>query len=176
MFKPFSENIIFFDTEFSSLNPYEGELLSVGLVKLNGQELYFELEHNGKVSDWVKENVIQFLTEKKVPRRQAAERIKEFVGKTKPYMMSHVNQFDAVYLYKLLGTENTPFFWIPIDFTSILFALGMNPEFYHLRDENDFYEGLGMARPQNYRKHHALDDARLLREVYLKFLEKHTKA
>ncbi|MDP3093261.1 MAG: 3'-5' exoribonuclease [bacterium] len=176
MFKPFSDNIIFFDTEFSSLNPYEGELLSVGLVKLDGRELYLELEYDGKVSDWVRENVIQFLTEKKVSREEAAERIKEFVGKNKPYVISHVNQFDAVYFYKLVGTENTPFFWIPIDFASILFALGMDPGFYHLRDENDFYDSLEMARPQNYRKHHALDDAKLLREVYLKFLEKRAKA
>ncbi len=44
--KSFSENIIFFDTEFSSLNPYEGEILSIGLVKPNGEELYLELEYD----------------------------------------------------------------------------------------------------------------------------------
>lgn len=34
--KLFSDNIIFLDTEFSSLDPYKGEMLSVGLVKVNG--------------------------------------------------------------------------------------------------------------------------------------------
>lgn len=27
--KPFSENIIFMDTEFTNLNPYEGEIISL---------------------------------------------------------------------------------------------------------------------------------------------------
>jgi len=46
-FNPFSKNIIFLDTEFSSLDPYKGEMLSIGLAKLDGSELYLELEYEG---------------------------------------------------------------------------------------------------------------------------------
>ena len=53
-FKPYSKNIIFLDTEFSSLDSNKGEILSIGLVKLDGKELYLELEYDSPVSDWVK--------------------------------------------------------------------------------------------------------------------------
>lgn len=38
------KELIFFDTEFTSLDPYKGEILSIGMVKENGEELYIELE------------------------------------------------------------------------------------------------------------------------------------
>lgn len=163
---PFSNNIIFLDTEFSSLNPYKGEILSIGLVKLNGEELYIELEYNGEVDEWVKENVTSLLIAEKVNREEAVRRIKKFVGDKKPYMLAYVNQFDTIYLYKLFGTENNPFHWIPIDFASMFFAVGVNPEEFN----KEFCEKLGIDFSK-YREHHALDDARLLKEIYLKFVE-----
>ena len=36
----FFDNIIFFDTEFSNIDSEIGELMSIGLVKPNGEELY----------------------------------------------------------------------------------------------------------------------------------------
>jgi DNA polymerase III epsilon subunit-like protein len=167
---PFSNNIIFLDSEFSSLNPYKGEILSIGLVKLNGEELYIELEYDGEVDEWVKKNVMPALTELKVSRREASKKIKKFVGDSKPYMISYVNQFDAIYLYKLLGIENNPFHWLPIDFASMLFAFGIDPERYDCEDKGNFYQEIGIDH-NKYRKHHALDDARLLRQVYLKFVD-----
>ncbi len=169
MFNPFSKNIIFVDTEFTSLDPYEGELLSIGLVKFNGKELYLELEQKGETSEWVKENVIQFLIEEKVSRQEVIARIKKFIGEESPYMIAYVNQFDTIYLHKLLGVENNPFFWIPIDFASMLFSLNIDPEKYNKGEESGFYKKIGVDY-KKYRKHHALDDARLLREVYLKLL------
>lgn len=159
MIKLFSNNIIFLDTEFSTLDPYKGEILSIGLVKSNGEELYLELEYNGEVSNWVKENVIPLLQNKKVERQEAVRKIKEFVGNSKPYAISHVNQYDTIYLYKLLGLGNggeNPFFWMPVDFASILFGMGIDPE-------SDW----GVDKTK-YREHHALDDAKLLREAYLR--------
>lgn len=35
---------IFFDSEFISLDPYKGEIISLGVVKENSQELYLELK------------------------------------------------------------------------------------------------------------------------------------
>lgn len=168
--KPFSDNIIFLDTEFSSLDPYKGEILSIGIVKLNGEELYLELEYDGEYDKWVKENILPTLKGVKVSREEAKRRIKDFIGKDKPYMVAHVNQYDVIYLKKLFGVGNNPFFWIPIDFAPVLFILGINPETHYLRDK-DFYKKISVD-PTKYKQHHALDDAKLLREVYLKFTEK----
>ena len=169
--KPFSNNIIFVDTEFSSLDPYKGEILSIGLVKTDGEELYLELEYDGETSEWVKENVTPLLTEEKISRKSAIRLIKQFVGDKEPHMVCYVNQFDAIYLYKLFGTDNYPFYWIPIDFASMLFAAGISPGAYNHGDKHNFFKELGIDYTK-YKEHHALDDAKLLRQVYLKFIEK----
>ncbi len=166
-FNPYSENIIFFDTEFSSLDPYIGEILSVGMVKLNGEELYLELEYGGEVNDWVKENILPALGNIKVSRVEAVKQISKFIGKNKPYLVAYVNQFDIVYLRKLMGHGDKPYHWLPIDFASILFGLGINPEAYFSDDKENFLKQIGIDASK-YKIHNALDDAKLLREVYLK--------
>lgn len=167
--KLFSDNIIFMDSEFSSLDPYKGEILSIGLVKPNGEELYLELEYDGEVDEWVKENIIPILNGSKISRQEAVKRIKEFIGEGNPYMICYVNQYDAIYWYKLFGVDNNPCFWIPIDFASVLFGLGIDPESYY-KDKKEFAAKLGIYAAK-YTSHNALDDAKLLREVYLRFLQ-----
>lgn len=142
-FNPYSKNIIFFDSEFSSLDPYQGEILSIGLVKMDGSELYLELEYKGKVDPWVKKNIIPNLKDVKVSRTEAIKRIKEFVGKKKPYAVSYVTQYDTLYLYKLFtckkfNDKKHPFFWMPVDFSTILFAMGIDPEAYYPNDKENF--------------------------------------
>jgi DNA polymerase III epsilon subunit-like protein len=59
-----------------------------------------------------------------------------------------------------------------IDFASILFAIGVNPVKF-LADQSGakaFYKKLGIDL-KKYRQHHALDDAKLLRDVWLKLVE-----
>lgn len=173
MIKPFSQNIIFFDTEFSSLNPNKSELLSIGLVKLSGEELYLELEHKGETSEWVKKNVLPLLKGHKKSREEVVKRVKEFVGDTKPYMIGYINQDDVTYWQKLhmsVSTEDNPFNLVSIDFATILFMSGINPESYYFGDENGFFQKIGIDY-KKYKMHDALDDAKLLREVYLKFVE-----
>ncbi len=168
--KPFSENIIFLDTEFSHLNPYRGEILSVGLVKVNGDELYLELEYDGPVDPWVEKNIIPTLKSKKITRKKAIIKIKKFVGKEKPYIVSYVNQFDVVYTHKLFNSQNIkdiPFYWLPVDFASILFGMGIDPESYFPDDKKNFFKRIDIDASK-YKAHNALDDARLLRDVYLK--------
>lgn len=162
---PFSDNIIFIDTEFSSLNPYKGEILSIGIVKLNGEELYLELEYDGEVDSWPKENILPTLTGLKVSRQDAVKLINEFVGLNKPYAVAYVNQFDTLYIYKLFGTGNDPFYWLPIDFASLMFAKGYDPE-----KELDLAKSLGIDTSR-FKLHNALDDAKLLREIYLNFFD-----
>ena len=169
-FTPYSKNIIFLDTEFSSLDPYKGEILSIGIVKLNGQELYLELKYDDKVDPWVKKNILPTLTGHKYSKKETIEKIKKFVGGKKPYCISFVNQYDTIYLYKMFGVGRHPFFWIPVDFSSILFSLSINPESYFLTDKNNFFKKIGINASE-YILHNALDDAKLLKEVYLKMMK-----
>ena len=169
MLRIFSENIVFFDTEFSDLDAESGELLSIGMVKSSGEELYLETEYEREASDSVKENVLPFLTSKKVSKEEARDKIRSFLGDTSPYLLSYVNQFDAIYWYKLFGARTHPAAKIPIDFSSMLFTLGFNPGSL---SNDDFLDDLGIDLSK-YQKHNALDDARLLKEVYVKFFKRY---
>jgi len=162
---PFSSNVIFYDTEFSNLAPYTGEILSIGMVKMSGQELYLELEHTGPLGDWVKENIIPTLKGPFVTREEARRRIREFVGKGKPYAVGFVNAFDTLYFYKLFGfpAGGQPCSWLPVDLSSIMFGVGKDPA-----DLFAYAAELGIDTKQ-YSQHHALHDARLVRDVYMKF-------
>ena len=170
-FKPFTDNIIFYDAEFSSLDPYQGELLSVGMVKMDGEEFYCEFEYDGEYSEWVKENLLHTLTGEKLCRSEAIKQIHQFVGKNKPYMMAYVNQFDTVYTTKLFGIEYSPFHWLPLDFASVLFGLGYDPEVYMQDDYTKLTKKLGLTVKEGH-THNALADARFLREVYLALIAK----
>lgn len=171
--KPYSDNIIFFDAEFSGFDASCDEILSIAMVNMKGKSLYLELETEVALSDWVKKNVKPFLNKKKVSKKEAIKKIWEFAGEEKPYMMSHVNQFDIIFFYKLLGIsggkEKNPFVYIPLDFTNLLFFTGHNPAHYFGK-EAKIKEEFGVDL-KKYRSHHALDDAKKLREVYLKFIK-----
>lgn len=173
MTKPFSDNLIFFDTEFSGLNPYTGEVLSIGMVKMSGEELYFEIEHTGEVSEWVAKKLLPNLMEQKVSREEARERVLAFAGDTKPFLISYVAEYDAPFLYKLLGVNDAhgnrelPYHWIVLDFASMLFLLDQDPTDFPSESKMAIAKELGIDIGK-YRPHHALDDAKLLREAYLK--------
>ncbi len=167
-FNPYTKNIIFYDSEFSSLDPYKGEILSIGMVKMDGSELYLELEYDGKYDPWVKKNILPTLRNKKVSREKAIQLIRDFIGARKrPFLVSYINEYDTIYLYKLFGKTKRPFFWLPIDFASILFCLGIDPDSYYPKDKKNFFREVGIDAAK-YKVHNALDDARLLREIYLK--------
>lgn len=172
---PYSDNVIFFDTEFTTLDPQKGELMSIGLVSYDGRnELYLELEYDSKtVEPWVKKHVLPTLRGDAVSKSEAQKMVERFLGgphakeKDKPYLVSYVNQFDAIYWYKFFGSpKDHPAYWIPIDFASILFAHGYSP---NSLGKHRFFEQLNIDKSR-YKEHNALDDARLLREVYVAFL------
>ncbi len=169
MIRTFSENIVFFDTEFSDLDSETGKLLSIGMVRPDGEELYLEIEYEVEPNDWVKENVVPFLKGKKVSEEEARDKIRSFLGDTSPYLLSYVNQFDAIYWYKLFGARTHPAAKIPLDFSSMLFTLGFNPGSL---SNDDFLDDLGIDASK-YQKHNALDDAKLLKEVYVKFFKRY---
>jgi DNA polymerase III epsilon subunit-like protein len=167
-FKPFTDNIIFYDTEFSSLDPYIGEILSIGAVKFSGEEFYCELQYDGEYSEWVTLNLLHTLTAPKVTRLEAQRLLKEFVGDSRPYALAYGNPFDTVYTYKLFnGKEHGPFNWMPLDFASILVGLGYHPEIFKDDDYTKLATELGVTIKEGH-SHNALDDSRFLREIYLK--------
>ena len=110
------------------------------------------------------------LTEEKVSREDAKEQIAAFVGPDKPYMVAFVPQYDMVYMVKLFGRENMPFHWMPIDFASMLFGTGQDPAQLRSERRGALLTHLGL-HPDDYRGHHALDDARALRDVFLAMVE-----
>ena len=162
-------NLIFIDTEFTSLDPTVGEILSIGIVKLTGEELYLELEYSGPTSNWVAKNILPSLNAPKYTKDQTVRQVRKFLGRKKPFAIAYVDNYDALYSVKLFGEgSKMPFNWMTIDFASILFAHGINPT-KMLASESGaktFYRSLGI-KLEYYQQHHALHDARLLRDVWL---------
>lgn len=161
--KPYSDNIVFVDTEFSGLEFYLGELISIGLVKLSGEELYLELDYAGPVNEFVQREVLPKLHGPTVPPHDAIARIRAFVGDGRPYMVTEAGHYDALYVYKLFGIAEQPFHEVPLDFASMLFCHGIAAD-----QDNAAYFGIERRR---FRSHHALDDARFLRAIYVRALE-----
>lgn len=167
--RAFSDNIIFLDTEFTNLDPVTGELLSIALVKTTGEELYLEFSYRGKASEWVEKNVLPYLLQEKVSPGFAAEKIREFIGRDRSYLVAFVNDYDMMYFYRLFGADERPAHWLPVDFASILWGDGVDPESYS-RNGRELARSLGID-VEKYSHHNALDDARLLKEVYYAYLK-----
>ncbi len=168
--QPYSDNLLFMDTEFTDFDIRRGELLSIGMIKMTGEELYLELEYSGDdVHPWVEKNVLPHLKDEKVSKEKAIAQITTFIGDESPYMVAYVNQFDAVYWYDLFGgPQNHPAYWIPIDFASMLFASGYSP---NSLGKHTFFNELGIDKSA-YNDHHALDDAKQLRDIYIALMKK----
>ncbi len=167
----FSDNIIFFDGEFTTLDPTEGRLLSLALVKPSGEHLYLELEvGDAPVHPWTAEHVMPLLTAPKVSDDEARQKIRAFVGEGRPTLVAKTNQFDWIFLAKLIGIQKKDeggdiFNWRPIDFSSLLFCRDIDPA----TPSSVLAKDMDVEIPEGHREHHALSDAQLLRSLYLKF-------
>ena len=107
------------------------------------------------------------LTSAKLSREEAKHQIKKFLGRKNPFAVAYVDNYDSLYFVKLFGVGKLPFKWMTIDFSSILFAHGIDPT-KMLATESDakqLYRSLGIDLAQ-YTAHHALDDARLLKDAW----------
>lgn len=167
--QPFSEDVVFFDAEFTGHDTVNDQLMSVGMVSLDGErEMYFELEYDeSHVSEWVTEHVVPYLDGEKISRKEAREKIREFCGNSEPHLVATVNQYDMVFWHKLFAGEKEPIHSIPIDFASMLFAVGLTPAREIGGEKKDFYAQFGIDTEQ-YKMHNALDDAKLMRELYVR--------
>ncbi|NBU33084.1 hypothetical protein EB118_06435 [bacterium] len=161
-------NLIFIDTEFTSLDPSIGEILSIAIIKLSGEELYLEVETDAIPSSWVSKHIIPTLSGNPVSKAQAQKQIRQFLGRKNPFAVAFVDNYDSLYAVKLFGEGKLPFKWMTIDFASILFANGIDPTKMLATESGakTFYRSLGIDL-NKYKAHHALDDAKLLRDVWL---------
>ena len=170
--RPRGEPLVFYDSEFTTLDPRKGELLSVGMIKENGEELYVEIARNEEeMSAWVKKNIVPKLEGSFLSPQEACKKIRAFFGEDQPFLLSFVAHYDMIYLHKLFGItdeqgKDMPYQWLPLDFASMLYSAGHDPRAYSYEGEE--FERLFGVDPKKYHKHHALEDARLLREVYQK--------
>lgn len=168
--KPFSDNIIFMDAEFSSIDPNTGEIISIGMIKPEGEELYLEIEYNPDLLDeWVKKNVVPSLSGNTINKDQARKLIKNFIGDNEPYVITYIGQFDTVFYWKLFGIpKDKPTYrhWFPIDFASLLFFHNIEPKDYLKKQER-----LSHINASGAKTHNALYDARLLKEAYYQLID-----
>lgn len=151
---------IYFDTEFIE-DDKTIDLISIGLVREDGYELYLENREVdwSKASPWVLTNVFPFCQRDgvvQVTRTQIAKQIQEFAGE-KPEFWAYYADYDWVVLCQLYGT-----------------MMQLPPNFpMFCRDVRQLMDGKprrGMPKQLGV-KHHALEDARWVRDAYL-WLEK----
>ncbi|XLQ20345.1 MAG: hypothetical protein ACKUBY_01010 [Candidatus Moraniibacteriota bacterium] len=167
--QPFSDDVVFFDAEFTGHDIANDNLMAIGMVSLDGsREMYFELEYDkNHVNDWVIENVVPYLNGKKISREEARQKIREFCGNSEPHLVATVNQYDMAFWHKLFAGEKEPIHRIPIDFASMLFAIGLTPAREIGDEKKNFYAQFDINL-DDYRVHNALDDAKLMRDLYIK--------
>ncbi len=159
---------VFFDTEFTDINPMEQPfLISIGLVALDGRKFYAELSdtyHIGLCSDFVKQFVLTLLdgSEYRMPEAQLAIRLKEWIealGDDEVVLRSDSPIHDWPWVAELFQFYGC---W-PKNMRRKCGAIGFeNPNMWHR-----FNAGLAFFWRDNIaRQHHALVDARSLQFAY----------
>lgn len=146
------QTYVFIDSEFTSFQA--PQLISVGAVATDSTAFYAELDgwDRSRASDFVKDTVIPLLDGDAVPVAVGAEALTEWLGeraRRTPTTIISDSGFDRWALAELFGGEDLPanVRWqrVPVAYESL--------------DE--------AAQRLNLRRHHALDDARALRQLVL---------
>lgn len=98
-------NRIFFDTEFIE-DGNTIDLISIGMVKENGEELYLVSSEfdESKADSWVVDNVISKLdVDQRYPNYQIRDKVLEFIGADKPEFWAYYADYDWVVFCRLFG-------------------------------------------------------------------------
>lgn len=147
-----TQTYVFIDSEFTSLE--SPQLISVGAVATDSTAFYAELDgwDPRTASDFVNDTVIPLLDGDAVPLAVGAEALGEWLGERARRGATTIisdSGFDRWALAELFGGENLP---ANVRWQRIPVA----------------YEALDEATQRlNLRRHHALDDARALRQLVL---------
>lgn len=109
---------IFFDTEFTSLNK-DADLISLALVKETGESYHVRCDFDyKKCSDWVKENVLPNLPEKRLDMNE----LKAFIGIEPTEFWAYAGHYDWVLFCELFGgARSMPqnIYWLPKDWCDL---------------------------------------------------------
>lgn len=142
---------VFFDTEFTHL--LRPQLISVGAVSTDAKAFYCEISDwpREQASDFVKNRVLPLLDGDAVPRETAAQAFVRWLREraARPVTVVTDSTYDRWALADLLGDESLP-------------------DGVHWQRVPLPYEALDAAVAEmGLRRHHALDDARGLRQALL---------
>ena len=148
---------VFFDTEFTE-DGRTIDLISIGLVRIDGAELYLESAEAdlSRAGQWVQDNVLVHLTGDTVSRADMAEQIRRFVGPD-PEFWAYYADYDWVALCQLYGTMLD----LPVGWPK--FCMDIKQRAVDLGDPP--------LPKQDSTEHHALADARWNLEAW-KFLHR----
>jgi hypothetical protein len=149
----------FLDCEFIE-KPCSIELISIGLVSEDNRELYLESSDVdlSNVDPWLRDNVLPHLTGRGIPRTAIREAVESFIGSGDPEFWAYCASYDWVVFCWLFGRM--------VDL----------PKHYphHIKDFRqlmDDYRIRYKSLPKKQGKeHHALADARWLRDCWQWFM------
>ena len=171
--------LVFLDTEFTGEHALT-TLVSIGLVTLEGEELYITLNDysEDQVSNWLRKNVLNMIDEtKSITSIEAfkliAKWLESYSGGDKINLVSAGKGLDLTLLFELFkySNKNLKYFHalhcLPnylnhsshIDLNTLFLISGIEPDI----DRDFFARG-----SSSNRRHNALHDAIIVRECFLK--------
>lgn len=150
-----------FDTEFIE-DGVTIDLLSIGIVSEDGRSYYAESSEadRSRANEWVQANVLPHLHGLPISRASIRRDILDFVGTDKPEFWGYYADYDWVVLCQLFGRMvDLPKGW-PM----------------YCRDLKQWCDFIGSPKlpAQNGIEHHALEDARGIRDRWL-FLDDYVR-
>ncbi len=162
--------LIFMDAEFTKLTTTGVKFLSIALITMEGKELYLEIkQEKEEIDHWVQKNVLPLMQCNAVTEEEAKEKISGFLKENykgeKPTLVADVNQFDWNGICTLFGVWDIPFFYIPIDFSTILFTKGIDIDI----DRLELAKDLGV-NIEGFKQHNALTDTKILKACWDKLI------
>lgn len=155
--------LLFLDTEFTGLGQRWPRLISIGLVSEGGREFYAELMPEGymeKVTPWVQENVLPLLQGREclMHPHDLPKRLAEWISEMGPVqIVTDSPESDFKFLEAMLAPWPQNLNRRPVWFD--VHALGAQHQEMLEASWNDCFTP---DKPQ----HHALNDARALRETW----------
>jgi hypothetical protein len=180
---------LYFYTEFTGLHQ-KTTLISIGVIAENGKTFYAELTDYDKtqIHDWLQTNVIDNLYLK---NSGVSSTDVEYVGDVNGLKIALENwfkQFDKVEIWsdclsydwvlfcQIFGHAfNIPknIYYIPFDICTLFICKGIDADIQReefaygdIKDETFLFE-----KSQEYKKHNALWDAKVIKDCYLKLMK-----